>query len=41
VVAVNKLGENVRATPAVAGDTLYVRSAGHLWAFGETKTANP
>lgn len=35
VAAVNPLGESVRATPAIAGDTLYVRSAGHLWAFGE------
>jgi hypothetical protein len=33
VTSVNKLGESVRATPAIAGDTLYVRSAGHLWAF--------
>lgn len=29
------LGERVAATPAVAGNTLYVRSAGHLWAFAE------
>jgi outer membrane protein assembly factor BamB len=35
VVAVNKLGESIRATPAIAGDTLYVRSSEHLWAFGE------
>jgi outer membrane protein assembly factor BamB len=35
VAAVNKLGESVRSTPAIAGDTLYVRSSGHLWAFGE------
>ena len=35
VAAVNALGESVRTTPAIAGDTLYVRSAGHLWAFGE------
>ena len=33
VVATNKLGESVRTTPAIAGDTLYVRTAGHLWAF--------
>ena len=39
VVAVNKLGESVRATPAIAGDALYVRSAGHLWAFAERRTA--
>jgi outer membrane protein assembly factor BamB len=36
VAAVNALGESVRTTPAIAGDALYVRSAGHLWAFAET-----
>ncbi len=34
VVAVNKLGESVRCSPAIVGNTLFVRSAGHLWAFG-------
>jgi outer membrane protein assembly factor BamB len=29
------LGERVAATPAVADDTLYVRTAGHLYAFAE------
>jgi outer membrane protein assembly factor BamB len=34
VVAKNPpLGERVSATPAVADDTLYVRTAGHLYAF--------
>jgi outer membrane protein assembly factor BamB len=34
VVAENPaLGERVSATPAVADDTLYVRTAGHLYAF--------
>lgn len=33
VVAVNKLGESVRCTPAIAGNRIYVRSADHLWAF--------
>ena len=38
VVAKNpKLGERVSATPAIADDTLYVRTAGHLYAFAETK----
>jgi hypothetical protein len=32
-----KLGERVAATPAVADDTLYVRTAGHLYAFAEPK----
>jgi hypothetical protein len=31
------LGERVSATPAIADDTLYVRTAGHLYAF---KNAN-
>ena len=29
------LGERVAATPAIADDTLYVRTDGHLYAFGE------
>lgn len=39
VLAVNKLGESVRASPALVGDRLYVRSAEHLWAFGEKASA--
>jgi outer membrane protein assembly factor BamB len=36
VVAKNpKLAERVSATPAIADDTLYVRTAGHLYAFAE------
>jgi outer membrane protein assembly factor BamB len=35
VAAVNKLGETVRSTPAIAGDKLFVRSKEHLWAFGK------
>lgn len=34
VVAVNKLGDGVRCTPAIAGNRLYVRGDEHLWAFG-------
>jgi len=30
----NQLGEAIYATPAIADDKLYVRSEGHLWAFG-------
>jgi outer membrane protein assembly factor BamB len=38
VVARNpKLGERVAATPAIADDTLYVRTAGHLYAFAAKK----
>ena len=35
VASVNKLRERVRSTPAIVGDTLYVRSHKHLWAFAE------
>lgn len=38
VIAKNpKLGERVAATPAIADNTLFVRSAKHLWAFAEKK----
>ena len=38
VVAENpKLNERVSATPAIADDTLYVRTAGHLYAFAAKK----
>lgn len=37
VLARNDLGEVIFATPAVAEGTLYVRTSGHLWAFGEKK----
>lgn len=30
-----ELKEAIMATPALVGDKLYVRTAGHLWAFGE------
>jgi outer membrane protein assembly factor BamB len=35
VAAVNELGENVRSTPAIAGERLFVRTREHLWAFGK------
>jgi hypothetical protein len=38
VIATNpKLGERVSATPAIANDTIYIRTAGHLYAFAEVK----
>jgi hypothetical protein len=38
VVAKNpKLGERVAATPAIADDTLYVRTEGYLYAFAAKK----
>jgi outer membrane protein assembly factor BamB len=35
VLAKNDLGEGVFATPAPIGSRLYVRTTGHLWAFGK------
>ena len=36
VVATNPpLGERVAATPAIADDTLYIRTDGHLYAFAD------
>ncbi len=35
VLAKNDLSENIYATPAVAGNNLYVRTKAHLWSFGE------
>lgn len=32
-----KFGERVAATPAIADDTLYIRTAGHLYAFAAKK----
>jgi outer membrane protein assembly factor BamB len=38
VAAANpSLGERIAATPAIADNTLYVRTAGHLYAFAEGK----
>jgi len=34
LLARNKLGERLTATPAMADDKLYVRSATQIWAFG-------
>lgn len=35
VLARNDLGEQILATPALADGKLYVRTEGHLYAFGE------
>ena len=32
----SELGESVMTTPAIADDKVYVRSEGHLWAFGRS-----
>ena len=38
VVATNpNLGERVSSTPAIADDTIYIRTAGNLYAFAEKK----
>lgn len=39
VLARNPLGDEVLATPAIADDTLYLRSKSSLWAFREQPTA--
>ena len=35
VLARNDLGESITATPAIARHKLYVRTAKHMWAFGD------
>ena len=35
VLAKNQLSESIMATPAIADDKLYVRTANHLWAFSK------
>ena len=35
VLAKNKLGEDLAASPALAGGRLFLRGAGHLWCFGD------
>ena len=35
VLTRNALGETIIATPAIADNKLYVRTRGHLWAFGK------
>jgi hypothetical protein len=41
VLSRNALGESVLATPAIADDTLFVRSQRHLWAFRDGPRAQP
>ena len=40
VLARNKLDERIAATPAITDDKLYIRTATHLWAFGERVRLN-
>jgi len=35
LLATNPVGEIVMATPAISGDTLFIRSLGHVFALGE------
>jgi outer membrane protein assembly factor BamB len=39
VLARNDMGESCMATPAIANGTLFVRTRGHIYAIGATKTA--
>jgi hypothetical protein len=41
VLARNPLGEQVMATPAVVEGRIYVRTAGHLYAFGRESETRP
>ena len=36
VIARNDLGEPIYATPAIVDNKIYVRTSGHLYAFGDT-----
>ena len=39
IVARNEFDEGIYATPAVVDNTLYLRTARHLWAIGDTQAA--
>ena len=41
VTARNDMGEMVMATPAIANNTLYVRTPGYVYAIGKTAAAKP
>jgi len=41
IVARNDFGEGIFATPAVVEDTMYLRTARHLWAVGATDDSLP
>jgi outer membrane protein assembly factor BamB len=41
VLARNDLDDPIMATPAIAADTLYVRTAHYLWAFSDAATPSP
>jgi hypothetical protein len=36
IIATNDLGEEIWATPAIAGSNLFIRTRGALYAFGAT-----
>ena len=38
-VARNDMGEMLMATPAISGNTLFVRTGGHVYAIGKPKPA--
>jgi outer membrane protein assembly factor BamB len=35
ILAQNEVGEPILSSPALAGNNIYIRSASHLWAFGD------
>jgi len=37
VLARNKIGERIMATPALVDGTVYLRTASHVYAFAETE----
>ena len=37
IVARNEFDEGIYATPAIVANTMYLRTAGHLWAIGHTE----
>jgi outer membrane protein assembly factor BamB len=39
VLSRTDLKETIMATPAIVEDKIYIRTAGHLWAFGEKRAA--
>lgn len=41
VIAVNELDDGFEASPAIAGDELYLRGRKYLYVIGETETAEP
>lgn len=41
ILSRTKLKEAIMATPAIVDDKIYIRTASHLWAFGERRSTGP